>query len=631
MNLSYQPSRGPRRASLTITALALMVAAAAVLGALTSGAGARAQSGWAVTSFTATYTVQADGTVDVEEAIVVDFGSLERHGIFRDLFERVPCGLPPLPDEPQPLYPCPSGSDRVYRYLGMEVTDGAGRGVETDISHESGRMRVRIGDPDVIVSGVQTYRLSYRIEGALNAFDDHDELYWNITGPWPEATLEKVSVTVSLPRGAVTGAICYEGYQSTATCPATAQGTTASFSSSRDLYANEELTVAVAWPRGIVDVPPPLTQDRPSIDDYFELDPVEFGGAGVVGVLALMGVAGAWWRHGRDRRYRSLFYLTNDPREHTRPLFARDPIVVEYTPPDGLRPGQMGVILDEAADTLDVTATVVDLGVRGYLHITEIPKKGWFGKTDWKLTKTRVDEEGLQPYERTVFSGLFDDGDEALLSGLKNKFYKDLARAQDQLYKDAAERKWFPRSPSTARALWIGAGVAVVAAGVGFTLASGAIAGRALIGMPVIPGGLLLMAISRTMARRTAAGSEALRRVLGFRLYVATAETRRQEFNEQRNILNDFARYLPYAMVFGCVDKWAKALEGLDDQVDQAVSGWYTGAAGFHAVSFASGMHSFSSSVGSTISSSPGSSGGSGFGGGGGSGGGGGGGGGGSW
>ena len=246
------------------------------------------------------------------------------------------------------------------------------------------------------------------------------------------------------------------------------------------------------------------------------------------------------------------------------------------------------------------------------------------------LTKTRTDDAELQTYERTVFSGLFDDGDEVKLSDLKNKFYKDLAKAKDQLYKDAAGRKWFPRRPSTARGLWVGAGVAVAIVGVGATLASGAFAGRALIGMPVILGGLLLMAISRTMARRTAAGSEALRRVLGFRLYVATAETRRQEFNEDKKILNDFARYLPYAMVFGCVDKWAKALEGLDDQVDQAVSGWYTGAAGFQAMAFASGMHSFSNSVGSTISSSPGSSGGSGFSGGG-SGGGGGGGGGGSW
>ena len=62
--------------------------------------------------------------------------------------------------------------------------------------------------------------------------------------------------------------------------------------------------------------------------------------AGAAGVLAL------WWRHGRDRVYRRMYYLTNNPEEQTRPLFYRDEVVVEYTPPDNLRPAQMGLILE---------------------------------------------------------------------------------------------------------------------------------------------------------------------------------------------------------------------------------------------------------------------------------------------
>ena len=130
------------------------------------------------------------------------------------------------------------------------------------------------------------------------------------------------------------------------------------------------------------------------------------------------------------------------------------------------------------------------------------------------------------------------------------------------------------------------------------------------------------------MSRRTATGSEALRRVLGFRLYVATAETRMQEFNEQQNI---FARYLPYAIVFGCVDKWARAFRGIEDQAASSTVSWYSGVGPFQVMAFSSGLQGFSTSVASTISSTPGSSGGSGFSGGGFSGGGGGGGGGGSW
>ena len=52
-------------------------------------------------------------------------------------------------------------------------------------------------------------------------------------------------------------------------------------------------------------------------------------------------------------------------------------------------PGRSARIVDEQANTLDVTATIVDLAVRGYLTIEEIPKEGWFGKPDWTLHRTR--------------------------------------------------------------------------------------------------------------------------------------------------------------------------------------------------------------------------------------------------
>ena len=121
-----------------------------------------------------------------------------------------------------------------------------------------------------------------------------------------------------------------------------------------------------------------------------------------------------------------------------------------------------------------------------------------------------------------------------------------------------------------------------------------------------------------------------LRRSLGFRQYLATAEQDRLKFAEQANI---FATYLPFAMVFGCVDKWARALQDIDMQA--ATQGWYTGYSPFNAVLFSGNMMSFSNQLSSVIVSTPpstgGGSGSSGFGGGGFSGGGGGGGGGGSW
>ncbi|MGI8927797.1 MAG: DUF2207 domain-containing protein, partial [Tepidiformaceae bacterium] len=639
------------RAWAARTLVAVAVVAVAVV---CNGGRAQAQEGgtWRITSFTIDYAIERDGTAQVAEDVVVDFGELQRHGIFRELIERVPCG-DVAADEAQPLYPCPGGSDRLYKMDQVTVTDHEGTRLDTQITHEGGRMLIRIGDADVLVSGVHTYRISYRLRGALNAFATHAELFWNASGVWPEAYMEQVRISVTLPAGAMGAAACYIGAvgsrercevrtaatavcllqagQSPDICRERFPDATATFTSQRRLFPGEQITIAASWPAGLVEVPPPLLDDRPSPDDYFALDGAEWGGAGATGLLAFGLLGRAWWRNGRDRKYRSIYYLTNDPSEHTRPLFARDPVVVEYTPPEDLRPAEMGVLLDERADTLDVTATIIDLAVRGHLHITEIPKKGWFGKTDWLLTRTGTGPATLAPFEATVSHGLFGGKTEVKMSDLKNKFYEDLAKARKQLYKAVVTRKWFKRSPETVRPLWAVAGVAVAVLGVVLSVLAGLVLGRALIGFPVALAGLVLLLLSRAMPRRTATGSEALRRILGFRLYVATAETRRQQFNEQKQILDDFARYLPYAMVFGCVGRWAKAFEGLEGPAQAATSAWYTGSAPFRVAAFSSGMHSFASTVSSTITSTPGSSGGSGFGGGGGSGGGGGGGGGGSW
>jgi uncharacterized membrane protein YgcG len=267
----------------------------------------------------------------------------------------------------------------------------------------------------------------------------------------------------------------------------------------------------------------------------------------------------------------------------------------------------------------------VDLAVRGWLHITEIPKDGILGHPDWQLDRLSPPEEQLRPYEQELLDGLFQSGDTVKMSSLKDKFVARLETVKSSLYDDGMERQWFSEKPEKTRGLWITAAIGVELIGWAAMIFCGLVFGRALIGAPLVVGGLVLLVLSRAMARRTATGSEALRRVLGFRLYISTAETRRQEFNEQKNI---FERYLPFAIVFGCVTKWAKAFEGLDDEMKNTTS-WYTSPHPFAVAAFASGLQSFSSSVSSNISSSPSSSGGGG--GGGFSGGGGGGGGGGSW
>jgi uncharacterized membrane protein len=224
-----------------------------------------------------------------------------------------------------------------------------------------------------------------------------------------------------------------------------------------------------------------------------------------------------------------------------------------------------------------------------------------------------------------VLDGLFSGAATQRLSALKNKFYKDLEKAKSALYADAVGRNWFPRNPSSIRAIALVLGIFLIIIGVFTVIGLGARFGAGMLGLPIIFGGLLLAILSGTMPRRTAIGRELMRRSLGFAKYMKTAETAQQAFAERANI---FTSYLPYAIVFRCVDKWARAFKDID--VQAATGGWYVGTTPFNAGTFSSSLGSFSSSVSSTLASTPGGSGSSGFSGGS-SGGGGGGGGGGGW
>lgn len=599
-----------------MSAGARRLAAAAVftvVGALlVFAAPARADDGWIIDRFASDIEVQREGGLLITEAIDVDFLRLsDRHGIFRD--------IPVLYQwDPDPKMV------RTYQIDVRSVRDANGRGLTYETSQNDANFRIRIGDADRTVSGKQTYRITYSVRGALNSFADHDELYWNVNGGGWEVPMRVVSATVHTAFDAFTTATCFEGpIGSTKSCQSSVSPQRATFNATSTLPAGDQLTIVTALRKGAVTVPAPLLRRRArGIDEYFEATPWTVGGA----LLALIGglglVAWRWLAAGRDER-------------------ELETIVAEYEPPEKIRPAQAGLLIDESADTKDVTATIVDLAVRGYLTIIELPPTGilGLGKKDWTLTRTvgKARPEALEPYERTVFDGLFGEGamvateteptDEVKLSALKQHFYTTLAKAQRELYADSVSRKWFAADPQRVRQIYAGLGVgAIIAAGF-LVFWLGSSLGAGLVGLGAIVPAVALLGVASRMPRKTRTGAELLRRTLGFRHYMEIAEKERQRFAERENIFSD---YLPYAIVFGCVEKWARAFSDIDAVT--ATSSWYTGSSlgAFSASDLSNNLSSFSNQVSSTIASTPGGSGSSGFSGGG-SGGGGGGGGGGSW
>ncbi|HEY0830893.1 MAG TPA: DUF2207 domain-containing protein [Candidatus Dormibacteraeota bacterium] len=569
---------------------------------------AQADEGWVITSFAAGITIHPDSSLSIVEDIHVDFGTLQKHGIFRYIPVR---------------YRYDSTRDRYYYLKVQSVTDGA-RPLPYTTYLDGPDQVIKIGDPNVLVSGANRYVITYTVAGAMNAFADHDELFWNVDGgQWPVAK-RSVTAVMNVPANSFQKAACYQGPSgSVESCNFTTTSSSVTFSSTRILASGEQMSAVTALNKGVVSVPPPLLESRSRSfpADAFDVNPLTLGLAALILIAGLGVIAWLWWQHGRDRELLTRNYAAGDTRDRIEPLFQHEPVVVEFGPPQDLKAAQLGLILDESADTKDVTATIVDLAVRGHMTITEVD-----GAKDWLLTWKSNDASSLLPYERTLLDGLFTGRQQVKLSELKGTFHATLQKAEGNILDDAMSRKLFTSRPDYARGRWGCLGIIVVAAGGFATYQLGINFGWGLVGLAVLVVGAVLLITSRQMPQRTAAGRDVMQHALGFRLYMNTAEKYRQQFAEKAEI---FTQLLPYAIVFGCVTRWAKAFEGIDTS---ASNNWYVGNAPFQAAVLASSLQSMNSSISSAISASPPNSGSSsGFGGGGSSGGGGGGGGGGSW
>ena len=604
--------------------LAALVGALVVLPGAAS-VGAQESSGFEeIRLYDVKFVIEEDGSVLVIETIDYDFGFEQRHGIFRDI---------PVRENWEPK----AHHDRVYPLEVVSVRATEGTPAQYKVETHGNTKRIKIGDPDRTITGVHGYEITYRLEHALNGFEDHDELVWDAIGADWALIIEQATVSVEAP-GQIISVLCTTGpVRSETPCDnATSDGNRARFTQAQ-IFPFQAMTVSVAFPKGLV----PAAALEPELEERwhwgraFELSTVNVGG-GIALLVAVVGaVGGLVWVKGRDRRYKGsavdAAFGSADAEEELVPLGGEDETPVEFVPPDDLRPGQVGTLVDFRAHPLDVTATIVDLAVRGYLTIEEIP--GGTSKPDWKLTKKKEPGDELEKYEQKLIEGLFRNrGDTVELSDLRYKFAARMGAVQKALNDDAMEKGWFTKRPD---GVSLGAGCLgffLVLGGAALTVLAIVFTRWAFIPIPIVIGGLLLMVAARWLPARTAKGYAVLRRTNGFRRFIEESEKERAQFAERKNL---FSEYLPYAIVFGATDKWARAFSGLDDQLPDTAS-WYVGTTPFSVATFSHSIDGFTVSSAGTLTSSPpstssSSTGSSGFSGGGFSGGGGGGGGGGSW
>jgi uncharacterized membrane protein YgcG len=551
---------------------------AACLALLCLGAAASAER---VRSWDTEIYLEGEDTFAVVERIRWDFEDAQRHGILRDI-------------------PFAYGRGHAADYrVGLdvvEVTDAAGAAQRWKTSRSGRLLQIRIGDPQRYVSGAVDYVIRYQVRRGVLFFADHDELYWNAIGSELAVPIDRASATVFLPAGVAPEALqraCFTGPFGSVeqACDVSAGVAALTFTAQRRLAPREGLSLVLGLPKGVVREPGRFEKVLARVRDYVNA-------WAVLPLVTLAALIGIWRTQGRD-----------PGRGAALP--------VRYEPPEGLTPAEVGVVLDERVDLVDVNATLLDLAVRGYLRIEEVDTVVFvfMRNRDWRLVKLR-EGDGLRPHEALLFEKLFAARESVTVSSLRNRFYAQLPALRVAVY-DAVSRegRYFPTSPDRVRRAWAAAGVA--------GLAGGAVALVANAPPPtavaVAVSGALVLLFSRVMPRRTARGRAVYEQILGFREFVTRVDKDRLERMGDQSTAR-FERILPYALVLGAADSWADAFDGVYSEPPR----WYTGPTSgpFQPRVFVDRLGDSLTSIGTALASTPrgsgsAGSGGSGFGGGG--------------
>jgi uncharacterized membrane protein YgcG len=535
-------------------------------------------------------------------------------------------------------------------------------------------IRIYFGDKNVYLqNGVYTYTLRYSTNRQLGFFEDHDELYWNVTGNDWEFLIEQASARVTLPPGVPKDRIATEAYTGLQGARGSAYRAevdndgNALFNTTRALGNREGLTIVVTWPKGHVAEPTREQEMERFLQDNLSVV------TGALGCIILL-----------------LYYLL------VWRAVGRDPeagfVIPLYFPPKNYSPASMRFIRRMGYDDKAFTAAIVNLAVKGYLEIREAQDG------DFTLEKTGNQHVKLAMGEGAIASALFGHGTNSIT--LKQANHRKIGKAlrvHKRSLKGDYEKTYFqtnsgylvpgvlisiiaiaasiltlPGEEQQGTAGFFTLWLSIWTLGVFFLVMNAykswkeLIAGSGsflsalfvtLFALPFVAGEIgalvaliyevslafpvTLLAILLTnflfyqwLKAPTLAGRKLLDKVEGFRLFLSVAEGEELNFrNPPQKTPELFEDYLPYALALDVEQQWA---ERFNDVLKRAGTeeyhpSWYHGRSwnSNNLTGFTSAMGGAMSSAISSSSSAPGSS--SGSGGGGSSGGGGGGGGGGGW
>ncbi|MDY7101950.1 MAG: DUF2207 domain-containing protein [Actinomycetota bacterium] len=549
--------------------------------------------GESIQAFHTQAVIDADGTASVTETIDYDFGTNDRRGIIRALpvsgrtAEGVRIETPVVdvtvssPDAPDDVQTTPLGND----------------------------LQVRIGNPNITISGLHRYVVSYDRADVVDVWDEQRGPGIDLTFAGHEAgvDVDEATVDLSAPFELVDVECIVDTRSGPTSCDGLEQPSAGRIVATGGPLEDQAVLVIRATAGAPTDVAgtdpaPPPPEDGPG------REPIEAAGAGLLGMIGF-GVAATpvrrtLTRAGRERvrvgaggAADAAYAGEGDEQLMTEDELA-ELVTVQFAPPKGLRPEQGGMVLDEAPKSDHVAAWLLQLVADGWIDLDE---RGGTTYLTWK-----GEAEGSPP---EALLELFATRNEVALG----KYDKNVKKASDQVTQSL--RTWQRHSGLWAHEDGRRMGCLVAALGVpliGATLLAWLIAavGSATFGVFIIAGALLtglllgwLGATALTWSElrvRTPEGSAAWIQLQGFKHFIEESEGEHARWAAEQGLLR---QYSAWAMAFGELDRWRLAIERSD--IPSAHSD----------IVYLAALSSFNSSF-STAATPPSSSGGGGGGGG---------------
>lgn len=510
---------------------------------------------------------------------------------------------------------------RIDHISNINIFDGNGNKIpenEYNISYNNGYKRIKWNfSRKNFKNKLKSWTIKYKVHGALGFYKNHDELYWNAVFSNRQVKVEKARIKVYLDKSLDKKDITKEffvGYSdSKKTNPNHGFLNSSSvYFEAEDIMPDEAATIVVTWPKGFT--------NKPFLyrNQIINLGVLIF----VISLILFVFLKSflKWKKTGKDPEINKS-------------------IIAEYEPPENLKPAEVGILINQKFDIKYITATIIDLAVRGYIKVKEENENKWWNKKEYYFEKQEkaknLNESNLKPFEELVIQGLFssknklnftkniltslfsnkkdtnlkEEKDIVSTSDLKNNFYRNINKIKKSAHKELSKTDYITGNILEIRFKNQLPYLILIIGGIFFSVIAGIILSKILgtgnfliilLTAGFIISGLIGLFFGYYMPALTNKGTEQKRKWLGFKEYLHTAE----RFRLGAETTETFSKYLPYAVVFGVEKEWAKRFENLQYKQPN----WYVPAAaykgnGFHSFAdLSSGISSFTSSISSAVS-----------------------------